>query len=220
MRSGNARWRSSEGIAARVLEDLGFKILEEHHAVTVDGVEVGEVDILAERDGELYAVEVKAGRLDVGGVRQAHVNAEILGAKPLVICRGFSDSSAEALARRLGVEVILESDLFLVDPDELFAVVREAVEEALQDVLSYLAQDVELSEDELKLLGAISEADDVQDAAERLGVELRELASRLETLRAKGILPRRASSFASLRRAAKLFLAAKSLGRERPSAPP
>jgi len=228
--SGEERWRSSERIAAGVLESAGFRILEEHARLTVGGVEVGEVDLVAERDGRRYAVEVKAGRLDVGGVRQAYVNARLMGAEPLVVCRGFSDSSAEALARELGVEVLVTSDLFLVEPEELESVLREVLYDALEELASLLASDAALSEDDARILRAVAEAEDLSEAAGRLGVGVGDLARALDGMRSRGVLPRWARKYGSLRLAAGVILARdrvrralRSLGgpdRARPSRPP
>jgi len=111
-----------------LLEELGFKVLETRHRVIVNGVEIGEVDVVAEDgEGTRWAVEVKAGKLDVNGIRQAYVNAVVLGLKPMVVCKGFADDAARQLAELLGVRVIQLSDVFLVEDEELELVVKEAV---------------------------------------------------------------------------------------------
>ena len=216
MTSGERRWRSSERIAARILEEAGFKVLREHERVLIDGVEAGEIDILAEREGQLYAVEVKAGGLDVGGVRQAYVNAKLVDARPLVVCKGFSDSAAEVLARKLGVEVLKMSDLFLVDQEELEAIVREVVEDVAEDIISYMAADVEVTEGDAEILRAIAGTNDMLEAAEKLGMDVGELARAIEGLRTKGVLPRWARKYSSVRRAAAIALAKKRLKEEPP----
>ncbi|MGC8970013.1 MAG: YraN family protein [Conexivisphaera sp.] len=211
MTSGEERWRSSERIAARVLEESGFRILEEHRRIVVGGVEVGEVDILAEREGVVHAVEVKAGRLDVGGVRQAYVNALMLGAKPLVVCKGFSDSAAEVLARELGVQVLRMSDLFLVDQEELEALIREVVEDVAEDLVSFLAAEAAPAAEDLRALEAIARTSDIVEAAGELGVDVGELAKAIESMRSRGILPRWARKYSSVRRAASMALARRRL---------
>ncbi|MFP3283308.1 MAG: YraN family protein [Nitrososphaeria archaeon] len=212
MPSGEERWRSSERIAARILEDAGFIILEEHHRIMVDGVEVGEVDLVAERDGRRYAVEVKAGRLDVGGIRQAYVNAGLMGAEPLVVCKGFSDSSAEALAGELGIGVLRMSDLFIVEQEELEALIREVMEDALGELVSFLASDAMPSEDDRRILRAIAGTGDIVEAAGELGMEIGGLARAIEDMRSRGVLPRWARKYGSVRRAAEIEMAKERLG--------
>ena len=64
------RGASSERIAVDVLERMGFKVLERGRRIVVDGVEVGEADIIAESpSGDRYCVEVKAGRASVNDLR-------------------------------------------------------------------------------------------------------------------------------------------------------
>lgn len=67
-------------------------VLQESVPVMVGDSQVGEADLLVEDATGLHAVEVKAGKASVSDVRQAKINAEPLGAAPLVIARGFSDS--------------------------------------------------------------------------------------------------------------------------------
>jgi len=134
--SARRRWVASEKIALGVLEELGYSIVETGKKIILNGVEVGEVDVVAvDSSNNKYAVEVKAGRIDVSGVRQAFVNAMILGAKPLVVCKGFADEAARELAEKLGVRVIQLSDVFLVESEEIYTIVREVIEETLTDYL-------------------------------------------------------------------------------------
>ena len=89
-----------------LLPALGLFPKASRHRIYRNGVEVGEVDILAvDGDGNTYAVEVKAGKIDITGIRQAYINAKLIGAKPLVIARGYAEEGARELARELGVEV-------------------------------------------------------------------------------------------------------------------
>ncbi len=181
-------WRASEAIAASLLEELGYRVRRRRVKVEVSGVEVGEVDIVAEKDGVIYAVEVKAGALDVSGVRQAYVNAKLLGARPMVVARGFSDDSAKALAKRLGVEVVVLPDSLPITPEEVHEAVRQAVLEALEELVSRLFDCPPLSPEEVEVLEAVTASDSISDAAERLGVTVDELAARLRSLRKRGIL--------------------------------
>jgi predicted RecB family endonuclease len=205
--SGEGRWRSSERIAARILEEAGFRVLEEHYRVMINGAEVGEIDLVAEKEGQRYAVEVKAGRLDVGGARQVYVNARLIGAKPLVICKGFSDSAAEALAQELGVEVLRLSDLFVIDQEELEALMREVIEDVVEDLVSYLTSEVRPTEEDIRILRAIVETSDILEAAGKLGMDVGDLARTMEGLRSKGVLPRWAKKYSSVKRAAEIALA-------------
>lgn len=181
-------WRASEAIASSLLEEMGYRVRGRRVKVEVSGVEVGEVDIIAEKDGVIYAVEVKAGALDVSGVRQAYVNAKLLGARPLVVARGFSDESAKALAERLGVEVIVLPDSLPITPEEVHEAVRQAVLEAMEELVSRLFDCPSLSPEEAEVLEAVAASDSILDAAERLGVTVDELAARLGSLRKRGIL--------------------------------
>ncbi len=207
LRGGARRWRASERIAEEVLRSLGFEILDKHRKVVVDGVEVGEVDMLARGPGgELYAVEVKAGRVDVTGLRQAYVNAMLLGAKPMVVARGFADEAAEKLAERLGVRVVNLSDVFLVDADELEEVVYEAVSRALSELLSALSRVEELEPRYTRLLEAVAGSEGLDEAAEKLGVSVEEAARLLAEARRRGVIPRSARGYAALRAYARLAL--------------
>jgi Predicted endonuclease (RecB family) len=152
--------RESEEIAARALESMGFKVVERKSKVIVDNVEVSDVDIVAERDGVRYAVEVKAGYVDVSSVRQAYVNSVLTGMRPLLVARGFSDESAVAVARRLGVEVITLPDQLYVNPDELYETVEAAVEEALDRVTRPLSMCGRLSKEQVRVLSAIASSED------------------------------------------------------------
>ena len=76
--------KTVEELATALLEGEGFRILERRKVIRVGESQVAEVDILAEKDGEVYAVEVKSGRISVTDVRQAFTNARLLGYKPLI----------------------------------------------------------------------------------------------------------------------------------------
>jgi len=128
-----------EDYVAELLSKLGYRVIEKRLKVKVNDVEVGEVDILAEDSlGNKYAVEVKSGKVDVSGIRQAYTNAKILNAKPMVISRGFSNDSSRVLANELGVNVISLEEAFVLTVDEL----RSAVEMAIYDVIGELINTV------------------------------------------------------------------------------
>ncbi len=211
--SAKRRWMASERIALSVLSEMGFRVLETGRRVVVNGVEVGEVDAIAEdSEGNVYAVEVKAGRLDVSGVRQAYVNALLVNAKPMVVCKGFSDDAARELAERLGVRVVQLSDVFLVESEELYALMREVVEEVLADYLEvFYGYSPQLKQEHLEVLQAIASSADIGDAAGKLGVDAQALARKIEELRRAGVLPRWAVKYSSVRRVAQVLVWRRSL---------
>ncbi|RLE92273.1 MAG: recombinase RecB, partial [Thermoprotei archaeon] len=173
------------------------------YRIKVEGVDIAEVDILAEKDGERYAVEVKAGRVSVTDLRQVYANAVLLKAKPLIVCRDFSDEAARKTAELLGVEVLfLPEFLVFVTPEELVYSVKSAVKEVLLELLT-LPQ-VELSSEDVRVLKAIAEADSFRDAAVKLGMEISELGRRVAELRKKRVLV--GEDYSSLRLRAILLL--------------
>lgn len=191
--------RSSLSVAKAVLRDRGFEIIAELVPVRVGGYEVSDVDLIAVKSGESYAVEVKSGRLDVGGVRQAYVNALLLNSKPLVVCRGFSDAASEALAGELGVEVIVLEDLLLSDPDELRSILREEIRSALMEVLPSVLYPSELDEDEIIVLRRIAESSDFLEAASSLGMTPERLGGILKEMRARGKIPKWAKDYSQVK---------------------
>ena len=187
------RWTASERIAARLLEERGFQVLEFHKRIRIEGVDVGEVDIVARGpDGELYAVEVKAGKVNVQGVRQAYANAKLLNAKPLIVCKGFSDEAAEKTAKALGVEVVTLEDIFLVDPEELEDIIYQSVMDAIAETVKLLlSPDVRIKPEHIPILKALTEEPSIDDAARRVGVNVRDVISVVEYLRRIAPLSRR-----------------------------
>ncbi len=189
---GRRRWLASERIAFRVLEERGFRILETHRKLVLDGVEVGEVDALAEGpDGERYVVEVKAGRLDVHGVRQVYTAAVLEDAKPLVVAKGFADDAAKKLAESLGVEVIELEDVFLVDSEELEEIVHGAVVEGVAEALSLVLNPPRVPPEELDRLKAVASSRNILEAAKRLGVKPGELRETVKLLKSASSIARR-----------------------------
>jgi len=194
---------SLENIAEEVLARRGFRIISKRYRIKVEGVDIAEVDILAEKDGERYAVEVKAGRVSVTDLRQVYANAVLLKAKPLIVCRDFSDEAARKTAELLGVEVLfLPEFLVFVTPEELVYSVKSAVKEVLLELLT--PPQVELSSEDVRVLKAIAEADSFRDAAVKLGMEISELGRRVAELRKKRVLV--GEDYSSLRLRAILLL--------------
>lgn len=123
-----------------LLPALGLTAKATRFKIYRDNAEVGEVDILAVDDkGETYAIEVKAGRVDISGIRQAYVNASLLGARPMVVARGYADEGARALARELGVEVVLLPDYLFLSLDDLTTAVTSAIGRLLHALTSAMA---------------------------------------------------------------------------------
>ncbi|MEM4662384.1 MAG: restriction endonuclease, partial [Desulfurococcaceae archaeon] len=165
--SPRRKWIASEKIALGVLEELGYRVLEVGKKIELGGVEVGEIDVIvADSAGELYAVEVKAGKIDVSGIRQAYVNALLVGTRPMVVCKGFADDAAKELAERLGVRVIQLSDVFLVESEEIYTIVREVIEETLTDYLEvFYGYSPQLKPEHFEILNAIYTSTTVDEAA-------------------------------------------------------
>ena len=199
----SVRGRSSERIARGVLERLGYKILETNKKIIVDEAEAFEVDILAlSPKGERCCVEVKAGSVSVSDIRQVFADSKILGLKPLLVCKGFADEAAEAVARELDVEVIRLSEYYiLLEPEELEVIVRTAVRDVLDSYGFYpLPAWREIGEEDLELVKKIAEAETFTEAAKSLHLSTEELGQRIGKLREKGIFPHREQNFIALKR--------------------
>lgn len=206
--SSRTRWRSSERIAQRLLEEMGLKIIDVHRKVIVDGIEVGEIDFVAEdpSTGSIYGVEVKAGKIDITGLRQVYVNCLLANLKPLVICKGFADDSASILAEKLGIKVIQLSDWFLVESEELEVLMREVMEDLIEQYFIYLLIPVPKLKPEYDVVvKAISESPSISEAAEKLGMKVDELAKRISSLRSLGVLPPWARKYRTIKRLLELY---------------
>jgi len=125
-----------EDLAEGLLVRLGYVIKERRKKIVFEGVEVAEIDYLAEKEGEKYIVEVKAGRISVNDVRQVYTNSVLVNARPMIIARGYSNASAKVTAEKLGVEVlILDEYLEIVSIDELSAILESVVLSTLSKLL-------------------------------------------------------------------------------------
>ena len=207
MVSAKRRWRSSERIALEFLESLGYKVIETRKKVKVNGIEIGEVDaIVVDEQGNKYAVEIKAGRIDVSGLRQAYVNAELLGLKPLVVAKGFADESAAALAERLGIKVIQLSDYFLVEAEELENIVREAISSIIVDTINLLALSKPLTPEDKEFLEKLVSSITISDLASKTNLTINDVAKKIKFLQNKGIIPKSAKSFNMIRYYASISL--------------
>jgi len=199
MVSAKRRWRSSERIALEFLESLGYKVIETRKKVKVNGIEIGEVDaIVVDEQGNKYAVEIKAGRIDVSGLRQAYVNAELLGLKPLVVAKGF--------AERLGIKVIQLSDYFLVEAEELENIVREAISSIIVDTINLLALSKPLTPEDKEFLEKLVSSITISDLASKTNLTINDVAKKIKFLQNKGIIPKSAKSFNMIRYYASISL--------------
>lgn len=162
-----------EDYAAELLSRLGYKVLGRRVKVVINGVEVGEVDIVAEDPGGVkYAVEVKSGKVDVNAIRQAYVNAKVLNAKPLIIARGFSNDSSRALADELGVSVINLEEAVVLTVDELKTVVENVIYEAIGDLINtvFTLAVKSCNEGVREIMGAVLQCNDWSCVCSKLGV--------------------------------------------------
>jgi len=208
------RGLSSERVAVGILERVGFKVLDTRKKIVKDGVEVGEVDIVASSpEGELYAVEVKAGKASVGDVRQAYTSALLLGMRPLMICKGFADAAAETVARELDVKVLAIPEYYmLLEVEELELAVRAALQESLDELGPSipLPHGERLTRDDLKLLRAIASSNSVEEVASELKLTVQDVWRQVNGLRSRGII-KGSWSFDKLKLQAKRVLAYKGL---------
>ncbi|MGC9227641.1 YraN family protein [Caldivirga sp.] len=193
-----------EDYVAELLSRLGFRVMDRRVKVTSNGVEVGEVDLIAEDEcGNKYSVEVKSGKVDVSGVRQAYTNARLINARPLIVARGFSNDSSRALAEELGVRVIELEDAIVLKPDELRTAVESAMYsliEELADALTVLMSNRRGVED---VMDAITQCSDWNCVCGRLGLSGEECGRWISELR--GELGLRVSSIRTLRAVVKLY---------------
>lgn len=166
------RGRASERIAKSILESLGFKVKGEKVKVKVDNIEVSEADLLVEdKKGQEYVVEVKSGLLDVSGIRQVYTNSVLLRCKPMVVCKGFSDDSARALARKLKVKVVTLEDKYLMEPEELEVTIRESLLGIIGEVLKYV---VKMRRANTKgLIEALANSSNIVELSKMLNVDIK-----------------------------------------------
>ena len=200
--SGRSKGRSSERIAEELLRKLGYTVIEKHKRIIIRGVEVGEVDLVArDPEGETYAVEVKAGRLDVGGIRQSYTNAMLLGLKPLVVCKAFADDAARELAMELNVKVIEASDYYLVSAEELEVIVGNTVRRVMDEYMSLmLTPTSKLGVEELRIFEAVAKSSSPAEAARTLNMSIEELLSRIKSLVDKGAIPKYCRRYRELKK--------------------
>lgn len=182
-----ARGLWSEMLAELVLELKGYEVKQRRYTVQREGVKLAEIDLIAEKDGKTYAVEIKSGRISVTDVRQAFSNARLTGMRPLIVARGFADDSARRYAEELGVEALLYPDyLVFIGPEELQALLEKAMSKFFLEILSGNPKD--LDDEDWETVNAIAESKNLAEAARKLGVTERELGRKIGELRSRGTL--------------------------------
>ncbi|OYT40522.1 MAG: recombinase RecB [Desulfurococcales archaeon ex4484_58] len=205
--SAKRRWRSSEDIALQFLEKQGYRIIGRRVKVKVEGVEVGEVDAIVEdNEGNCYAVEVKAGNIDVQGIRQAYVNAEIINCKPMIIAKGYADESAETLARKLGVKTYLLSDYFIVNAEELETIIEASINKFIEKLLDTIANTKYPSPEELEILEKIATSKTIKELAEKLDENINNTARIIKKLQTKGLINKKSRNYQEIRLQAQLLV--------------
>lgn len=211
--SSSRRWRSSERIALGFLEELGYRIIETRRRIKIHGIEVSEIDAIVEdENGDRYGVEIKAGRIDVTGIRQAYVNAVIAGVKPMVVAKGFADDAAAALAEKLGVKVLQLSDYFLVETEELELLIRDAIDHLISDIISILIFSKPPSPDDIDFLRIIAREPTIMDASKALNKSIDDVIKRIRQLQNKGILPKGTKNYRLLKLYASLVVLKEEFG--------
>lgn len=158
---------STEDVAISILESLGYSILERRKQIVVNNVKVAEIDVVAkDQDGNLLAVEVKSGKASVTDIRQVFSNSKLINAKPLLICKGFSDSSAISLASELGISYLLLPEYYLFTFEDFKEIAKDIIYDFL---LLYLSLDASsLSEEDRKIIKAIASSNTFTEAATKL----------------------------------------------------
>ncbi len=197
----------------KYLEELGYTVTETDKKIVIDDVIVSQVDAVAtDPGGTCYGVEVKAGNIDVTAVRQAYTNAILIGCKPLIIGKGFSDESAEKLAEKLGVKTLILSDAFLIDAEELELIVRGSIESVIMEFAEVFLSEKELNKGDVELLHIIAYSPTIKDLANNLGVSIHEAVKRINELRRSGVLPSHVKDYRMVRFYAFLLLLKNKVG--------
>jgi len=189
---------SAERIARRIIEGRGFSIIATNYKINSKGENIAEIDIIAEKNGEKYAIEVKSGRANLTTVRQAFANAQLAGLRPMIICKKCDDATKIA-AKKLGVEIIEFSEYYLLlEPEEIESIVKKCMEEIMDEYgLSNLAI---VDEETINFLKIISQSKSFEEASDMLGISEEEMGKKIAELAKRGVIPRRSLSFSDLKK--------------------
>jgi len=172
---------SAEDVAVSILENLGYSVMERRKPIIVGGVKVAEIDIVAkDPEGKILTVEVKSGKASATDIRQVFSNSKLLNAKPLLICKGFADSSAMSLAGELGVPYLLLPEYYLFTFEDF----KEVAKEIVHSILTlYLSLDIDgVTEEEEKVVEAIARSKSFSEAAARLSIPEAELGKQISNM--------------------------------------
>jgi len=179
--------RASESYAVWFLEENGYSVQDINRPLRINDVEISDIDIVAEKDGVLYAVEVKAGLADVNTIRQAKVNADLAGYKPMVIARGI-DEKARIISDKLGVEVIVLPDILYAGFDDLKHAVKEAIYDFMEEFIEHV--DCKNAIKYIDTLDKLAGSNNFKEFAEKLSLSLEEAARVLYKLKEEGLIPK------------------------------
>ncbi len=181
-----------------MLESKGFSIIATNFKINSKGENIAEIDIVAEKNGDKYAIEVKSGKANLSAVRQIYANAKLVGCKPLLICKKSDDATKE-MAKKLGVEIIEFAEYhLLLEPEELESIVKKCMEEVMEEY--GFSPFLYIDDETYKILKAIVEAKDFSDASKILKIREEKLANEIANLAKKGIFPKRSLSFKDLKK--------------------
>lgn len=202
-----------EDFVAELLSNLGYVILGKRVKVYVNGVEVGEVDILAQDQvGNKYAIEVKSGKIDVSGIRQAYTNAKLLNAKPMIIARGFSNDSAKVLAEQLDVKTIILDEVFILKIEELKNVFEMVLYEVINSIIDSIHNLVKSSVINEELINVINKCNDWKCVCNELNKD--DVSCRELIINIKHLLNVKSTSFYKVKTLIKLMNLMKLLSRD------
>ncbi|MCD6562375.1 MAG: YraN family protein [Thermoproteales archaeon] len=181
------RGYSLEEIAENFLVSRGYEILERRKTVVKNNTPIAEIDIVAKKDNELYAIEVKSGRISITDIRQTYTNAVLVNAKPLIIGRGFSDKASEETAKILNVEVlILDEYLSFISLEELSASVDQSFINILSNIFSF--DITRVNSKDLEVIKVLAMSKNFSDATEKLNMSKRELSNIIKDFRNRRVL--------------------------------
>mgnify|MGYP000029316325 CR=1 FL=1 len=203
--SPKQKWRSSENIAIGILAKLGYNVVASHYKIIEEGIEIGEIDFLAEKEGELYAIEVKAGRADITSIRQIYVNSQLINAKPLIIARGYADEAAEKLAQKLNVNLIPFSEYITIETEELDVIIGTAITRSLEHLLDLVFSEIKMPPEYIDIAKTIAETNNIIEAAKKLNLSIKDLTRKLREMKEKNIIPKHVRDYRTIKLLFKIY---------------